>query len=196
MERHGRTACGSRVTANGQTTRRAQGGGRVTYKKTSAAEQYFTRTASRSIRPFKSGHSDQGTEPIKIRPSFRNQYDTLKTRKRDIDKSICEMDRAWRAGTTDLTGLDYHEERKRLISIRADVIRQKGNMAKTMREASRMKFEKIFVNVANAKLPKDTFLVIVEEAREIWRGQGWAELVPGPTNRERRKAQKKLGRVA
>ena len=166
------------------------------YARTSESEQYFGRSASKSIRPFKSGHSDQGTDPVKIRPSFCEQYDTIKTREKDIAGSLTEMDKAWRAGTTDFTGLQYHIERKRLVSVRADLIRQKGNMAKVMREASRMRFEKIFVQVANARLPTDAFLVIVEEAREIWRGQGWAELVPGQTNRERKKARKRLGKVA
>ena len=66
--------------------------------------------------------------------------------------------------------------------------RQGGNYRKTLHAQQREAFEKIFVAVASARLPKDIFLQLQEEARRIWRGE-YSDLVP-PSHRQMRKIRK------
>lgn len=134
---------------------------------------------SSSVRFTQRGYGGKGMvggEPLFIRPSLREQYEILKRRAVEIDQIL----------DIDLPA----QEREKLRSELAELMRSTGDMRRTLQEGSRLAFEKIFVHVANARLPRDHFLVIVEEAREIWRSKGYADLVPPPTNQMRRKISK------
>jgi len=73
-------------------------------------------------------------------------------------------------------------------SVLANLIRETGHMAKILRYGTRMRFEEIFVSVANFMLPKNHFLKIVEQTRKLWREDGFGNMTPGLT----RKAAKSL----
>lgn len=67
-------------------------------------------------------------------------------------------------------GAGTDEERKRIG----------GHYRKLLHNEQRARFEEIFVQVANARLPRQAFLSIVEEARWIWRGEYSELLSPSP----------------
>ncbi len=83
-------------------------------------------------------------------------------------------------------GIDREKARKRL----ADALRHIGDLRHILQDGSRLAFEKVFCSVAQYRLPKDTFLLIVEEAREIWRQEGGAEMLPSMSKADRHRAQK------
>lgn len=57
-------------------------------------------------------------------------------------------------------------------------IREYGNWKKVLTDASTPEFEKLFITVAAARLPREHFMVILNEARVLWRQEGWAEFKP------------------
>lgn len=125
-----------------------------------------------------------GGDPIKILPSVREQYEALKKRAKEIDSKLSPHTPS--------------SERESLRSELADCLRQIGDMRQLLQEGSRLAFETIFTRVANRRLPKDHFLMIVEEARAIWRSEGYADFVPPPTQKMKKKISRhalKLSRV-
>lgn len=56
--------------------------------------------------------------------------------------------------------------------------RLNGDWRKQLRESAQLAFEKMFMVVAQARIPKEHFLVLAKEARELWRGEGWNQFVP------------------
>lgn len=162
------------------------------YQRTGEHKDFMERRGSRSIRPFVRGDTDQPGDPIEILPKLKDQYQTFKRREAEATRRIAEIDQIVKArcAAEGVSYFDLRQERKELVAKRADAIRQKGNLNKLMRDGTRLALEKIFTQVANARLPANTFFKLLEEAREIWRGEGYAEFVPGPTNRERKKRRK------
>lgn len=57
-------------------------------------------------------------------------------------------------------------------------IRIVGSWAKNIRELSQKAFENAFIIVAQARLPKEHFLLISDEARALWRLEGFADGLP------------------
>lgn len=165
------------------------------YGKTSEAQQFASREASKSVRPFVGGWSDQGDPKafLSVR-TVRQQYDDLRA---DLTKKSAELAHI-RDGLNGRRALVEGETIGNLRERHANVQRrvaalksQRGHLGKTLREANRLAFETIFATVAQHRLSRDAFLVLVEEAREIWRAEGFADLEPGPTNRQRKKQRKR-----
>jgi hypothetical protein len=57
-------------------------------------------------------------------------------------------------------------------------IRLCGSWKKSILEMSQKAFEFAFIVVAQARLPKEHFMLIVDEARALWRLEGYAEGLP------------------
>lgn len=152
---------------------------------TKARNFHFRREqGSSSVRMTQRGYGGQGViggDPIEILPSVKAQYEGYKRRAREIDKLLTPQ-------------LPY-VEREKLRAELAECLRHIGSMRQILQDGSRLAFETIFTTVANYRLPKDRFLTIVEEAREIWRSKGYADLVPPPTQAQRRKSAKKAMRT-
>lgn len=72
-----------------------------------------------------------------------------------------------------------------------DHIRARGDWAKQIREAAQLAFEHAFIVVAKARLPKEHFIVIADEARQMWREEGYANGLPIDHAKER-KAQRRF----
>lgn len=123
-----------------------------------------------------------GGDPVEILPSVKDQYEAFKRRVREIDSLL----------SPNIPALD----REKLRSELAECLRNIGTMRRLLQEGSRLAFEKIFTEVAGYRLPKDRFLTIVEEAREIWRSKGYADFVPPPTKAQRRKVSKHALRLS
>lgn len=135
---------------------------------------------SSSVRFTQRGYGGQGMvggDPIEILPTVKEQYESFKRRVREIDRLL----------NRDTPAV----EREKLRAELAECLRNIGSMRQILQDGSRLAFEKIFSVVAAHRLPKDRFLTLVEEAREIWRSEGYADLVPPPTQAMRRKAEKK-----
>lgn len=154
-------------------------------EKTKVRQFHFRdQTGSSSVRMTQRGYGGKGMvggEPIKIRPSMKDQYETLKRRAVEINNLL----------DIELPAV----ERERLRGELAELMRNTGDIRSILQGASRLAFEKIFVAVANRRLPKDYFLILIEEAREIWRSEGYAELVPPPTNQMRRRTMRNALRL-
>lgn len=63
-------------------------------------------------------------------------------------------------------------ERVQAGRILSNLNREIGDLHRLVEANSRMRFEEIFVSVTSRRLPKDTFLALVQEARELWRNEG------------------------
>lgn len=157
----------------------------MTYRATARNVHFKAQEGSSAIRVTQRGYGGQGMvggEPVVIRPSMKDQYEVLKRRAHEIDALL----------DVELPAV----ERERLRGELAEIMRSTGSHREILQGASRLAFEKIFVGVANARLPKDHFLMIVEEAREIWRSKGYADLVPPPTERMRIKTSRNALRLS
>ena len=132
------------------------------YKKTSDSLHFQEMAGSFANRISARGYWESNN-PLDILPSLKEQYDTLVQRVEHV-----------RAGNQ-----------------RADLIRQIGDMRVVLENGTRLAFEAIFVRVAQARLPKDTFLTIVDEARGYWRREGFSACVPPPSNSAKRKIIKR-----
>lgn len=73
---------------------------------------------------------------------------------------------------------------------RENLIRQCGSWAAQLREGAQMAFERMFIIVAQARLPKEHFIAINDEARTLWTTMGFNQ-VP----HQRRKVHKAFKRV-
>lgn len=155
----------------------------MTYKTAGNAVHFRAQEGSHAVRVTQRGYGGVSLtgDPIEILPTVKQQYEMYKMRAKEIDKKLH-------------AGLPY-QEREALRSELAECLRQIGQMRQLLQEGSRLAFEKIFVTVANFRLPKDRFLTITEEAREIWRSKGYADFVPPPTKAQRRKSEKKAMRT-
>jgi len=140
------------------------------FKRTSTNENFRNRTGSSAMR----GVSNS---PLHILPSIKAQYETLKVDAHAVSEA---MEKA--------TSLD---ERKALRIRMANLVREIGDKERLLKNGSRLAFEAVFVQVASGRLPKDQFLLLVQEAREIWQAEGYADYVPPMTPRERNKAEKR-----
>jgi hypothetical protein len=153
--------------------------------KTAAKNVHFrSQEGSSSVRVTQRGYGGLGTfgDPIEILPSVKDQYEAFKRRAHEIDRKLSPNTPA--------------VEREKLRAELAECLRNIGNMRRLLQEGSRLAFEAIFVQVANHRLPKDRFLTITEEAREIWRSKGYADFVPPPTQGQRRKTAKNALRLS
>lgn len=154
-------------------------------EKTRSKQFHFRREeGSSSVRITQRGYGGKGMfgAPEFMRPSMKDQYEVLKRRAEEID---------------DILDIDLPAvEREKLRSELAELIRSTGSIREILAAGSRLAFEKIFVQVANSRLPKDYFLAMVQEAREVWRSAGYSELVPPQTKEMRRKTSKNAMRLA
>lgn len=168
------------------------------YKKTASAEQFGSRSASHSLRPFANGRTEPlGDRPLEIRPSYREQYDARKRELALIKQRCAYLDNVVRGRCQPEEGSTVGEAREQLkqaIGRREDLIRQVGSARKILEDGLRLEFEKLFVHVAESRLPKDIFLLIVQEARDLWRHEGWAEQMPRATRNQQNRAQKMAAR--
>lgn len=155
----------------------------MTYKSAARQIHFKSQEGSSAVRITQRGYGGASLagDPIEILPTVKQQYEMYKTRVREIDRKLH-------------AGLPF-QERERLRSELAECLRHAGSMKQLLQDGSRLAFEKIFVQVANYRLPKDRFLTITEEAREIWRSEGYAEFVPPPSRAQRRKSAKKAMRT-
>lgn len=155
----------------------------MTYKSTARTVHFKAQEGSSAVRITQRGYGGLSLtgDPIEILPDCKQQYEMHKLRVKVIDKKLS-------------TALPY-AEREQLRRELAECLRNIGQLRQLLQEGSRLAFEKIFVTVANFRLPKDRFLTITEEAREIWRSKGYADFVPPPTQRQRRKSDKKAMRT-
>lgn len=155
----------------------------MTYK-TAARQMHFkAQEGSDAVRMTQRGYGGIGMvggDPVEILPSVKEQYEAHKKRVREIDRLL----------DSKAPGIDRENLRAEL----ADRLRQIGSMRQLLQDGSRMAYEKIFVQVANCRLPKDRFLTITEEARSIWRSEGYADLLPPPSHRQKQKAVKRAFR--
>lgn len=79
-----------------------------------------------------------------------------------------------RARINELSGKpDINTEEKRE---RENLIRQCGGWAAELREGAQLAYERMFLIVAQARLPKEHFLTINEEARTVWRSLGFGDM--------------------
>jgi hypothetical protein len=72
-------------------------------------------------------------------------------------------------------------------------IRICGSWEKQLKDGARLAFENAFVTVAQARLPKEHFLVISDEARVLWRMFGF-DAGAFPSDRQITKAEKSRSR--
>ena len=128
------------------------------YKSAATSEQFHKLTVDYSTRISACGYGESN-DTWEVLSSLKEQYDALCAR------LAIERDH----------------------SIRADLIRQIGDMKITMNEGSRFSFERILCRVVFARLPPDVFQLFVEEARGYWRQEGWPNLMPPPSNRTLKK---------
>jgi hypothetical protein len=157
----------------------------MTYKAVTKNVHFRAQEGSSSIRMTQRGYGGAGMvggDPIAILPTVKEQYEKYKIRAREISRLLDKERPA--------------VEREKLRSELAECLRHIGSLRQILQDGSRLAFEKVFTTVASYRLPKDRFLTIVEEAREIWRSEGYADLVPPPTQGERRKSAKKAMRLA
>lgn len=124
------------------------------FKSTSISEQFQKKTGDYSTRISARGYGESN-DTWEVLSSLKDQYEALKKR------------------------LDHENG----PSIKADLIRQIGDMKITMNEGSRFSFERILCRVIAARLPPEVFKMFVEEARSYWRQEGWPDLMPPPSNR-------------
>jgi len=155
----------------------------MTYKTVCNTVHFRAQEGSHAVRITQRGYGGSSLtgDPIEILPTVKQQYEMHKLRVKEIDKKLT-------------TSLPY-QEREALRRELAECLRNIGSMRQLLQDGARLAFEKIFVTVANYRLPKDRFLTITEEAREIWRKEGYADFVPPPTQRQRRKSEKKAMRT-
>lgn len=132
------------------------------YKAASRNEQFMGLTGSFSDRLRARGFAESNN-PIEILPTLKEQYDALKVRMRS----------------------------ERDPQLKQDLIRQIGDYRRILEDGTRLAFEAIFVSVAQARLPKDYFLTLVEEARSYWRQDGFADCVPPITRKAKHKNVKR-----
>lgn len=153
---------------------------------TKTKQLHFRRQeGSSSIRVTQRGYGGLGMvggQPIQIRPSMKDQYEALKRRAVEIDNLL----------DVELPAVERERQRSEL----ARLIQNAGPMREVLQNGARLAFEKIFVQVANCRLPKEHFLLIIEEAREIWRSKGYHDLVPPPTNQMRRRTSRNALRLS
>ncbi len=131
--------------------------------KTAAKNLHFQKSEGSSSNRIKARGFGESNDPIEILPSLKEQYDTLQERLKNTQDRV----------------------------LRADLIRQIGHYRLILEDGTRLAFEKIFINVAQARLPRDKFLVLVEEARSYWRKEGFADCQPEETQRQKHKQLKK-----
>lgn len=152
----------------------------MTYK-TAARQMHFReQKGSSSVRVTQRGYgglSMQG-EPLAILPTLKEQFETIKARAAELPKLI-------RSAST-------YEEAERLRKELGAKTAQVGDMRKTIYHATRVGFERIFLQVTRARLPDDLFLKFLAETQEIWEAEGYEEFVPPQNNQERRRASRKL----
>jgi hypothetical protein len=156
----------------------------MTYKAASRNVHFRAQEGSSAIRVTQRGYGGAGMvggDPVAILPTVKEQYEGYKRRVREIDRLLSPNTPA--------------VEREKLRAELAECLRHIGSMRQILQDGARLAFETIFTTVANYRLPKDRFLTIVEEAREIWRSKGYADLVPPPTQAQRRKSAKKAMRL-
>lgn len=155
----------------------------MTYKTVGNTVHFRAQEGSHAVRVTQRGYGGISLtgDPIEILPTVKQQYEMYKLRAKEIDKKL-RIEAPF-------------QEREALRRELAECLRNIGSMRQLLQEGSRLAFEKIFVTVANYRLPKDRFLTITEEAREIWQSKGYADFVPPPTQGQRRKSAKKAMRT-
>lgn len=144
----------------------------MTYRNAARQKHFQTRTGSSSQTGYGNAWA-HGGDPIEILPSVKEQYEGYKIKAREA-RSLIER----------TAGKEREAARAQL----AEALRNIGSMRQLLQEGSRFAFETIVTRVASYRLPKDRFLAIVEEAREIWRSEGYADFVPPPTKKTRKLA--------
>lgn len=150
------------------------------YGKTANSKAFQGRSASASLRPFLRGYNDITPDRAALAATCVDQLATMRRNREALRRTF-----------NDLRGAD----RERARSMIEDLNREIGNLAAMVEDNARARFEEIFVNVANKRLPKEAFLQIVEEARGYWRQEGMAVGLPDggnkTRNKERKRAQKR-----
>lgn len=143
---------------------------------TAARSEHFRRFhGSSATRANSRGHSEFG-DPALL-PAVKEQYEATKKAARDLSRRL----------ESGLPSAEREIVRRQL----AEKVRALGPMRDILHNGARYHFEKIFSQVASIRLPKDKFLTLVDEAREIWRSEGYADLIPPLNNKERRRAEKR-----
>jgi antitoxin component HigA of HigAB toxin-antitoxin module len=169
------------------------------YGETSRLKHWFERKANSSLRPLRDGTPAIPGAPMKIERTLMEQFNDLRAQLKEVRGLVDEGREIITGKKQPPSGITIgmvREELAILVSRREDLTRQVGSMSRTLDGHARLAFETIFVQVANAKLPKDTFLSLVQEAREIWRRQGHNELLGPQTKGQRRRAHRKIDREA
>lgn len=72
-----------------------------------------------------------------------------------------------------------------------DLKREVGMWADNLMKCGQIAFERAFIVIAQARLPREHFMVISQEARQMWRDAGYADGLPF----DRRKATKSSNRM-
>jgi hypothetical protein len=165
------------------------------YKATNEHHHFQEKTGSFSTHGSVRGYAEGG-EPILILPTLKEQYWFLKEEKRNADAEVEQLRKTIADPTNGQSKIALREQLAKTESRRSDLIRQIGNWRGLVEETSQAAFERIFVNVAQARLPKDLFLEFSTEARTLWRAAGGAEGMPRPTQRQRRRLQKRVDKGA
>ena len=146
------------------------------YTTTVRQSNFRKRTGSSSIAPSAKGYGPIG-DPVEILPTLKEQYEHYKRRAAECTTIIEQR-------------ILPTAERERARRELAECIRHEGNLRNLLQDGSRLAFEKILVQVAQYRLPKDKFLAMVDEAREIWRAEGYADVLPPSTKQQRTRAVK------
>lgn len=161
------------------------------YNSTQRNSAFRARIANSSTRIYASGWSPDQGDPIQIRAGMWRQYEALKQQKKEIECQLTKLDAEYRDPERKRLGADIIAEKRRLTSVLANVIREKGHLAITLRDIGRLTFEQAFHRVASAMLPKDVMLSIVEETRQLWRKEGHDKFMPEPNMKRKIKSNRK-----
>lgn len=149
------------------------------YAKTGKSQDFFDRAGSMSTRIL-----SNGTSPV---TPDRNVVDA--TCKEQL-ASLRRNQAALLASMRDMSGAEKAKAGAVLDNLRREI----GNLAKYIEGNARARFEELFVIVAQHRLPRDAFLVIVQEAREYWRAEGEIANVPEGSLRMKNKWAKRAAR--
>jgi hypothetical protein len=149
----------------------------MTYRNTARNTHFQSRTGNSSQTGYANAWA-VGGNPIDILPTLKDQYEGYKLKIHECDLKL---------NSNSATTAEREQIRKQM----AEAARHMGNLREVLQAGSRFAFEATFVQVANYRLPKDKFLALVEEAREIWRADGYADFVPPPTHDQLRRTAKR-----
>ncbi len=149
------------------------------YERTAASQQFRDKTGSFATRANADGTNSLAPDRTVFAATCKEQLATMRRNRAALAETFHDL---------------RDSDRERVRQLLADLDRQIGSLFRTIDNNARARFEEIFLVVAQHRLPKTAFLVLVEEAREYWRGEGMANNLPPPSPGKRNKLAKRAAK--